>query len=70
MTMVALRNGPGPIHLAWVDPDSYDTLCEKTIPKSAKVATWKAGKQATAIWNGWRRCPKCELEHEHRRATP
>jgi hypothetical protein len=67
MTMAAVRNGSGPIHLAWVEADSYDTLCEKTIPKGRKVSTWTAGKSATAIWNGWRRCPKCELEHEHRR---
>lgn len=67
MTMAAIRNGSGPIHLAWVEADGFDTLCERTIPRSGKVSTWKAGKNATAIWNGWRRCPKCETEHQRRR---
>jgi hypothetical protein len=67
MTMAAIRNGAGPIHLAWIEPDSYDTLCDRSIPKTRNVTAWKAGQQATAIWNGWRRCPKCAHEHQQRR---
>lgn len=68
MTMAVVRNGTGPLHIAWVEPEGYDALCGRTLPRSPKVAAWGKSKgMATRIWKTWRHCAKCELEHEIRK---
>jgi hypothetical protein len=35
VSMAVVRNGTGPLHIAWVESDGFDTLCDRTLPHSS-----------------------------------
>lgn len=53
---VVRRAGLGPLHIG--PAAGFTTICGRKL--DGKVYTWRAGKQAIAIWAEWRHCPKCE----------
>jgi hypothetical protein len=63
VSMAVVRNGTGPLHIAWVESDGFDTLCDRTLPHSSNVMVWtKRRGMAARIWKEWRHCPTCERE--------
>jgi hypothetical protein len=66
--MAVVRNGSGPLHIAWVERDGFDTLCDRTLPHSPAVKVWtKRQGMAARVWAEWRHCPACEREDRMRR---
>lgn len=65
-TLVA-RKGTGRLHIAVPVPGgSLATICGKTL--KGNVFTWRAGKQASAIWTQWPVCGDCrELNRRYGR---
>ena len=57
--MVVARNGTGPLHIADPDGTTLHTICGRTLT-TPKATTWKAGRDATAVWKLWKRCASCE----------
>lgn len=62
--MLVARAGLGRLHIGAPLPGgSVGTICGKTL--TLAVTTWRAGKQATAVWSEWPTCDSCrELERK------
>jgi len=57
-TLVA-RKGTGRLHIAVPVPGGvYATICGRTLT-GPKIHTWRAGRQASAVWVEWKRCTDC-----------
>lgn len=65
--MAVVRVGQsGPLHIAWVEPDGYDTLCDRTLTGPRLTVFTKRERAAAKAWRALRHCARCELEHELR----
>lgn len=57
--MAVVRNGTGPVHIAWVESHGFDAICGRVL-SGANVVVFPKGRPAVRIWKEWRHCKECE----------